>query len=53
MQNWRLMIEIIWYSNADFYTYNIYNRAFKCLFVAIANVRKILIRGYNIENSWD
>ena len=39
MPSWRLMIEILWYSNADLYAYNKNNRAFKCLFVAIADVR--------------
>ena len=51
MPNWRLMIEIIWHSNADFYTYKNNNRAFKCQFVAIYNVRLRSIWGYNIDKA--
>ena len=53
MPNWRLLIEVIWYSNPNSWTYKINNRAFKCPFVAIANVRLRSIRGYNIENAQD
>ena len=53
MPNWRLMIEIIWNSKADFQTYKINNRAFKCPFVGIAIVRLRSIRGYKIENAQD
>ena len=50
MTNWRLMIEIIWNSNADLYIYKINNRIFKCPFVAISNFPLMLIQCYNIEN---
>ena len=53
MPNWRLMVEIIWYSNAYLYTYNINNTAFKCPFLAISNVRLRLIQGYKIETGQD
>ena len=51
--NWILMIEILCHSNANLQTYNRTNRAFKYLFVAIANVRLRSILGYNIENAQD
>ena len=51
MPNWRLMIEIIWHSNANKKTYNINNRAFTCPFLAIANIRLRQITGYNIDNA--
>ena len=53
MPNWRLMIEIILHSNDDWQTYKNNNRAYKCQFVDIANVRISLIRGYNVENARD
>ena len=53
MPNWRLIIEIICQSNADYQRSKINNSAFKCPFVAIANVKLRWIQGYNIENAQD
>ena len=47
MTIWGLMIEIIWYSSTDLQNYNRNNGAFKCIFLAMANVRLRSIQGYN------
>ena len=51
--NWRLMIEIIWHSNDDSYTYKINNGASKFPFVAMGKVWLSFIWGYTIENARD
>ena len=53
MTNWILIIEIIWHSNANYYTYKINNRELKCPFVSISNVPLIWILDFNIENRQD
>ena len=47
------MIEIIWRSNADYLTYKMNHREFKCPFVDIANGQLRWIQGYNIDNARD